>query len=51
MTNNEGTKCHPKKIKIVEDINDDELVLSSSGVVLEVNERGGDFYKTMRDIV
>jgi hypothetical protein len=34
-------KCRPKKIKIIEDVNDDELVLSSSGVVLEVNERGG----------
>jgi hypothetical protein len=44
-------KCRPKKIKIIEDVNDDELVLSSSGVVLEVNERGNFFYKTMRDIV
>jgi hypothetical protein len=48
-----GTKCHLKKIKIMKDVNDDELVLSSSRVVLEVNERGGGdfFYKTMRDIV
>jgi hypothetical protein len=38
--NNEGTKGHPKKIKIMKDVNDDELVLSSSRVVLEVNERG-----------
>ena len=44
-------KYRPKKIKIIEDVNDDELVLSSSGVVLEVNERGIDFYKTMRNIV
>ena len=50
-TNNKGTKCRPKKIKIIEDVNDDELVLSSSRVVLEVNERGENFYKTMRDIV
>ena len=28
-----------------------QLVLSSSGVVLEVNRRGKDFYNTMRDIV
>jgi hypothetical protein len=45
-------ECFHKKIKIIEYVNDDELVLSSSGVVLEVNERGGgNFYKTMRDIV
>jgi hypothetical protein len=31
-------KCHQKKIKIIEDINDDESVLSSCGVVLEVNK-------------
>jgi hypothetical protein len=30
---------------------DDELVLSSFGVMLEVNERVEIFYKTMRDIV
>ena len=41
----------PKKIKIIEDVNDDELVLSSFGVVLKVSERGENFYKTMRDIV
>ena len=35
----------------MEDANDDKLVLSSSGVVLEVNERGKRFYKTMRGIV
>jgi hypothetical protein len=36
----------------MKDVNDDELVLSSSRVVLEVNEGGGkNFYKTMRDIV
>jgi len=32
-------------------VNDDELVLSSSRVVLEVNERGGMCYRTMRDLV
>jgi hypothetical protein len=36
---------------MIEDVNDDELVLSSSGVVLEVNERGENVYKTMMDIV
>jgi hypothetical protein len=35
----------------MKDVNDDDLVLSSSGVVLEVNERGKLFYKTLRDIV
>jgi hypothetical protein len=44
-------KCRPKKIKITEDVNDDELVLSSSRVVLEVNESEKNFYKIMRDIV
>jgi hypothetical protein len=50
-TNNEGTKRRPKKIKIIEDVNGDELVYSSYGVVLEVNKMGKNFYKTMRDIV
>jgi len=27
------------------------LVLSSSGVVLEINQKGGNFYRTMRNIV
>ena len=44
-------ECHPKKIKIIRDINDDELVLNSSGVVLEVNAMREFFYKTMRNIV
>jgi hypothetical protein len=35
----------------MEYVNDDKLVLSSSGVVLEVNERRENFYKTMMDIV
>jgi hypothetical protein len=35
----------------MKDVNDDELVLSSSRVVLEVNDKGKIFYKTMRDIV
>jgi hypothetical protein len=38
--NHEGTKGHPKKIKIMKDIND-ELAFSSSRVVLEVNVGGG----------
>ena len=37
--------------KNMEDANDDQLVLSSSGVVLEVNRRGKEFYNTMRGIV
>ena len=44
-------ECHHKKKQIMDDVNDDELVLSSSRVVLEVNGRGKIFYKTMRDIV
>jgi hypothetical protein len=35
----------------MKDVNDDDLVLSSSRVVLEVNERGKLFYRTLRDIV
>lgn len=35
----------------MEHVNDDELVLSSSGVVLKVNKREFFFYKTMRDLV
>jgi len=35
----------------MKDVNDDDLVLSSSGVMLEVNKRGNVFYKTMRDLV
>jgi hypothetical protein len=43
---------HPKRTKMVKDVNDDDgLVISSSGVVLEVNERGKLFYKALRDIV
>jgi hypothetical protein len=35
----------------MKDVSDDDLVLSSSGVMLEVDERGKLFYKTLRDIV
>jgi L-serine deaminase len=48
---NEGMECHPKKIKIIEDVNDNELVLSSSRMLLEVNERMKNFYKAMKDIM
>lgn len=52
LNENEGTEFRPKKIKIVNDVNDDEtLVLNSYREVLEVNERGKCSYKTMRDIV
>jgi hypothetical protein len=33
----------------MKDVNDDDLFLSSTGVVLKVNKRGGKFFKT--DIV
>jgi hypothetical protein len=45
-------ECHPKRTKFLKDVKDDDnLVISSTGVVLEVNERGKLFYKTLRDIV
>ena len=44
-------ECHPKKIQNMKDVNDDDIVLISSRVVLEVNERGVFFYKITRDIV
>ena len=45
-SDNEGIKFHPKKIKIVKDVNDDDmLILRSSGEVLEVHERGKYFIK------
>jgi hypothetical protein len=34
----------------MKDVNDNELVLISFGVVLEVNDKGGDFHKSMMDI-
>jgi hypothetical protein len=34
----------------MKDLNYDDLVLSSFGVELKVNERGKCFYKNMRDI-
>ena len=37
--------------QIMDNANDDQLVLSSFGVVLEVNRRGKEFYNTMTDIV
>ena len=35
----------------MKNVNDDELVISSTGVVLEDKERGNRFYKSLRDIV
>ena len=35
----------------MEDANDDQLVLSSYGVVLEVKRKGKEFDNTMMDIV
>ena len=40
-----------RKEKKIEHANENELLLSSSGVVLEVNERGKNFYKSLRDLV
>ena len=40
-----------RKEKKIEHSNENEFLLSSSGVVLEVNERGKNFYKSLRDIV
>ena len=37
--------------KKIEHANENELLLSSSGVVLEVNERVKNFYKSLRDLV
>ena len=48
---NEGTKGHPKKIKIMKDVNGDELELSLLIVVMEIDERVKIFYKTMKNIM
>ena len=40
-----------RKEKKIEHANENELLLSSSGVVLEVNESGKKFYKSLRDLV
>ena len=46
-------ECCSKKTKKVQHANENEneLRLNSSGVVLEVNERGKNFYKNFRDLV
>jgi hypothetical protein len=45
-------ESHPKRTKIVKDVNDDDnLVISSSGVMLEFIERGNFFNRALRDIV
>ena len=44
-------KAFLKRKKKKNDVNDDELVLSSIGMVLEVNDIGKIFYNTMRDIL
>lgn len=46
-----GNEMLFQEIKIMEDVNDNELVLNSFEVVLGVNERCKSFHKTMRDIV
>ena len=40
-----------RKEKKIEHANENKLILSSSGVVLEVNKRGENFYKCLRDLV
>ena len=40
-----------RKENKIEHANEKEFLLSSSGVVLEVNERGKTFYKSLRDLV
>ena len=40
-----------RKEKKIEHANENEFLLSSSRVVLEVNKRGENFYKTLRDLV
>ena len=40
-----------RKEKKIEHANENEFLLSSFGVVLEVNERGKNFYKSLRDLV
>ena len=40
-----------RKEKKIEHANENEFLLSSSGVVLEVNESGKNFYKSLRDLV
>jgi hypothetical protein len=45
-------ESHPKRITILKDVNDDDdLVIHSYGVVVEINERGKLFYGFLRDIV
>jgi hypothetical protein len=44
-------KAFLKRKKNKKDVNDDELVLSSIGMVLEVNDIWKMFYNTMRDIL
>ena len=41
----------PKKISIKKIVNDDDLVISSTRVVMVVNERGKKLYITLRDIM
>ena len=40
-----------RKRKKIEHANENELLLSSFGVVLEANKRGENIYKTLRDLV
>ena len=44
-------KVYKEMVKKIEHANENEFLLGSSGVVLEVNERGKNFYKSLRDLV
>ena len=50
-TKNSENECFSKKRKKIKHANENELLLSSSGVVLEVNEREKNFYKSLRDLL
>ena len=50
-TTNEGTKGRPRKIKNRKNVNNNELIICSSRVVLEVDEKGNFFYETMMDAI
>ena len=50
-TDNSKKECCSKKRKKIEHENENELLLGSFGVVLEVKERGENYYKSLMDLV
>jgi hypothetical protein len=51
-TDSDGIESRPKRKKILKDVNDDDdFVINSFGVVLEVNERAKSFYRALKDTV